>query len=130
MPSEVIPLEVTDFINRNIDSIAQLEALLLVRRDPAEKWNAEKIAGHLYLDSASPAQWSRVEQSMTEILNATLQGAVAMSSFVAALFFLRFWQETQDKFFLLFTSGFSLTPSRASRWHLFRLPTKMSLCFT
>lgn len=45
---------------------------------------------------------------MTPMLNAALGGAVAMTSFVAAIFFLRFWQQTKDRFFLLFAAGFGL----------------------
>jgi hypothetical protein len=43
---------------------------------------------------------------MTNTLNATLMGAVAMASFVAALFFFRFWRQTGDRFFLLFAIAF------------------------
>jgi hypothetical protein len=35
-------------------------------------------------------------------------GAVAMASLVAALFFLRFWRQTHDSFFLLFSLAFAL----------------------
>jgi len=35
-----------------------------------------------------------------------LTGAVFMGSFVAALFFLRFWWRTRDIFFLLFSCSF------------------------
>jgi hypothetical protein len=37
-----------------------------------------------------------------------LLGAVAMASLVAAMFFLRFWLETHDRFFLLFGAAFLL----------------------
>jgi hypothetical protein len=37
-----------------------------------------------------------------------LMGAVAMASFVATLFFLRFWRQTRDGFFLLFAIAFGL----------------------
>ncbi len=39
---------------------------------------------------------------------AFLQGAIAMASFVSALFFLRFWYETRDRFFVLFAVAFLL----------------------
>lgn len=45
---------------------------------------------------------------MIETVNSVLMGAVAMASFVAALFFLRFWVQTRDKFFLLFAVGFAV----------------------
>ncbi len=37
-----------------------------------------------------------------------MQGAVAMASLVASLFFLRFWRQTKDSFFLLFSIAFGL----------------------
>ena len=37
-----------------------------------------------------------------------LLGAVAMASLVAAVFFLRFWRQTHDRFFLLFAAAFCL----------------------
>ena len=37
-----------------------------------------------------------------------LNGAVAMASFVAMLFFLRFWRQTRDKLFLFFAVAFGL----------------------
>lgn len=37
-----------------------------------------------------------------------LNGAAAMASFVAVLFFLRFWRQTQDSFFLFFAFAFGL----------------------
>ena len=40
--------------------------------------------------------------------NAALMGAVAMASFVAMLFFLRFWRQTRDGFFLLFALAFGV----------------------
>jgi uncharacterized membrane protein HdeD (DUF308 family) len=42
--------------------------------------------------------------SITPVLN----GAVAMASFVAMLFFLRFWRQTQDSFFLFFALAFGI----------------------
>lgn len=35
-------------------------------------------------------------------------GAVAMASLIAALFFLRFWRQTRDSFFMLFSIAFAL----------------------
>lgn len=37
-----------------------------------------------------------------------LMGAIAMASAVAALFFLRFWRETRDRLFLIFSAAFAL----------------------
>lgn len=41
-------------------------------------------------------------------LSSVLLGAVSMASLVAALFFLKFWRQTRDRFFLLFAIAFSL----------------------
>jgi hypothetical protein len=37
-----------------------------------------------------------------------IMGAIAMASFVAALFFLRFWRETRDRLFAIFAASFFL----------------------
>lgn len=39
-------------------------------------------------------------------MHALILGAIAMASLMAALFFLRFWRETRDRFFLLFAIAF------------------------
>ena len=44
----------------------------------------------------------------TSPLFPALMGAVAMASFVSATFFLRFWRQTRDAFFLLFSLAFAL----------------------
>jgi uncharacterized membrane protein HdeD (DUF308 family) len=41
-------------------------------------------------------------------VSAVLQGAVGMASGVAALFFLRFWTQTRDSFFLFFAAAFAI----------------------
>lgn len=41
-------------------------------------------------------------------IGSLLAGAVAMASCVAALFFLRFWRQTRDGFFLYFAAAFAL----------------------
>jgi uncharacterized membrane protein HdeD (DUF308 family) len=40
--------------------------------------------------------------------SSVLMGAVAMASFVVAMFFLRFWRKTQDNLFLLFAIAFAV----------------------
>ena len=37
-----------------------------------------------------------------------LLGAISMASLVAAMFFVRFWRDTHDRFFLLFAVAFAL----------------------
>lgn len=45
---------------------------------------------------------------MESNLAAVLSGAVAMASFAATLFFLKFWRQTSDVFFLLFGLAFAI----------------------
>jgi predicted ArsR family transcriptional regulator len=44
-----IPNDVRQFILESVVSIAQLEALLLLRGSPDEEWTAQKVAGRLYI---------------------------------------------------------------------------------
>ncbi len=48
MVDDVIPDDVRDFILRHIDSVAQLEALLLLRANNNESWDAARSAARLY----------------------------------------------------------------------------------
>ena len=44
---------------------------------------------------------------MTQILvNELLLGGISVASFVAGLFFLRYWRSTRDRFFLFFVLSF------------------------
>jgi hypothetical protein len=45
----MIPEDVAQFITNQIDSIAQLEALLLLRREPHGIWSASTLAERLYI---------------------------------------------------------------------------------
>jgi hypothetical protein len=45
---------------------------------------------------------------MIASLTSVLAGAVAMASFVAMLFFLKYWQRTRDSFFLFFALAFGI----------------------
>jgi hypothetical protein len=47
--SDEFSSDVKLFIDQNIESLAQLEALLLLRQDPKRSWQAEEIAKALYL---------------------------------------------------------------------------------
>jgi hypothetical protein len=46
----MIPEDVAQFILNHIDSIAQLEALLLLRREPDGRWSASTLAQRIYAD--------------------------------------------------------------------------------
>jgi hypothetical protein len=52
LADDLIPEDLRDFILRHIDSIAQLEALLLLRRNPSETWTARTAATRLYIDES------------------------------------------------------------------------------
>jgi hypothetical protein len=56
MADELIPPDVREFILRNIDSIAQLEALLLLLQQPGVKWSAAGVAEHLYIETDQAAE--------------------------------------------------------------------------
>jgi len=45
---------------------------------------------------------------MIETMSSALMSMVATTAFVAMLFFLRFWRQTRDSFFLLFAAAFGL----------------------
>ncbi len=45
---------------------------------------------------------------MSASISLVLTGGVAMASFVATLFFLRFWRQTRDGFFLYFAIAFAI----------------------
>ena len=53
MAEDPIPERVKEFISENIDSIAELEALMLMFRNPAVGWSAASLAERLY---SSPDQ--------------------------------------------------------------------------
>jgi len=43
-----LPIDVRRFLDRYIDSVQQLEVLLLARRSPGRNWSAEDMARELY----------------------------------------------------------------------------------
>ena len=49
MIDEPIPADLRDFILRHIDSVAHLEALLLLRTNPELRWEAPAVAARLYI---------------------------------------------------------------------------------
>jgi hypothetical protein len=56
MADELVPRDVGDFILRHIDSIAQLEALLLLRAHPEQAWDVATLARRLYATGAEVEQ--------------------------------------------------------------------------
>lgn len=56
MADEFIPEDIKEFIVGRIHSVAQLEGLLLLRRDPQVEWEAEALAGRLYISRQETAE--------------------------------------------------------------------------
>jgi len=56
MVEQIIPDDVRDFILRHIDSVAYLEALLLLRGEPNETWDVRTTARRLYTPEAEIAE--------------------------------------------------------------------------
>lgn len=52
MTEDTIPLEVREFLLTCVDSVAQLEALLLLRESPQRKWDIPGLASRLYISEA------------------------------------------------------------------------------
>lgn len=48
MGDHLIPEDVKQFILDKIDSVAELEGLLLISRNPETEWSTEALAGRLY----------------------------------------------------------------------------------
>ena len=55
MADKIIPPDLQSFILRHFESIAQLEALLLLRANPVDKWTLPKITARLYIAEADVA---------------------------------------------------------------------------
>jgi hypothetical protein len=55
MVDDGIPAGLRDFIIESIDSVGQLEALLLLRGDPAQAWDVAQLARRLYVKEAEAA---------------------------------------------------------------------------
>jgi predicted ArsR family transcriptional regulator len=56
VPEELIPPDIQQFIHHNIDSVAQLEGLLLLRADTQVEWTAEEVAQRLYVPANEAAE--------------------------------------------------------------------------
>jgi hypothetical protein len=62
-------------------------------------------------------------------MNLLLIGAIAMGSLVAGLFFLRFWRDTRDVFFLYFAASFLLEAANRAALGLSRDPNEATPLF-
>jgi hypothetical protein len=53
MTDDPVPDDVRRFILEHIDSVAQLEALLLLRKHGERSWSAQDVAGRLYIGAVA-----------------------------------------------------------------------------
>ncbi|HYJ17186.1 MAG TPA: hypothetical protein VE170_16965 [Candidatus Limnocylindria bacterium] len=56
MTDKIIPEEVKQFIFEKIDSVAEMEALLLLRSNPEASWSIASLAKRLYIDEGQTAK--------------------------------------------------------------------------
>ena len=56
MAEQFIPDDIGRFVLEKIDSVAQLEGVLLLRRDPQRQWSAAELAARLYISEAQTAE--------------------------------------------------------------------------
>ena len=56
MTEEGVPAEVREFLLACIDSVAELEALLLLRETPDQDWDCTSLARRLYVGEAEGAK--------------------------------------------------------------------------
>jgi DNA-binding MarR family transcriptional regulator len=54
--SSDLPVDVKEFIGKHIHSVAQLEVLLMLRREPDRTWTLEQLTNGLYLQSQMVAR--------------------------------------------------------------------------
>lgn len=48
MADDLIPEEIRQFVLENIESVAEMEGLLLMRKSPDSEWKADRLAKELY----------------------------------------------------------------------------------
>jgi hypothetical protein len=56
MAEQFIPDDIVRFVLEKIDSVAQLEAVLLLRGEPQRQWSAAELAARLYISEAQTAE--------------------------------------------------------------------------
>jgi len=56
MAEPIIPADIARFVLENIDSVAQLEALLLMRNQREQDWSVVALAARLYIQEEQTAQ--------------------------------------------------------------------------
>ena len=56
MSRDIIPDDVARFLLEKIDSVAHMEALLLLRSSPAQGWSVDAVAKRLYINDQQSAE--------------------------------------------------------------------------
>lgn len=56
MTTQSVPGGIRDFILKHIDSVAQVEALLLIWSNPEKHWGVSMVAARIYIGQAEAAQ--------------------------------------------------------------------------
>lgn len=56
MTEQFIPDDVVRFVLEKIDSVAQLEGVLLLRGEPRRRWSAAELAARLYINEAQTTE--------------------------------------------------------------------------
>jgi hypothetical protein len=56
MKKQYVPDTVRDFILKHIDTVAQIEALVLIRSNSTERWSVSQIASRLYTSETEAAE--------------------------------------------------------------------------
>jgi hypothetical protein len=60
MTCQVIPEDIARFILDKIDTVAQLEGLLILRSTADGEWSAQSLAGRLYITEEETADLLRI----------------------------------------------------------------------
>jgi hypothetical protein len=69
MNAPVIPTRVIEFLAENIDTVPQLEALLLMWQAPGDRWSVEELAVRLYVSAEEAAAIVRALQMRALIVS-------------------------------------------------------------
>ncbi|HKU16106.1 MAG TPA: hypothetical protein VJQ52_17050 [Steroidobacteraceae bacterium] len=75
MTSPDIPARVLQFLAERIDTVPQLEALLLLWENPQRSWSDEHVAARIYVSRAVAAQILQALQRQQLVVTEPAQGA-------------------------------------------------------
>jgi hypothetical protein len=85
MADSVIPEDISQFVIEKIESVAQLEALLLLRNHPDTDWSVQALAARLYISE---------EQTAGVLVVLQAQGFVSADSKDPSLY--RYWPNSKE----------------------------------